>query len=101
MKGFKVSLKKLGLEYFDLYLIHWPAVPRWHDDWREINRSTWRAFEELYQDGRIKAIGVSNFLAHQEIADVFDCLLSKEDMVSIDRLPYCGGMMLDPDSARS
>lgn len=194
MKAFEVSLKKLGLEYLDLYLIHWPAVSRWHDDWREINRSTWRAFEELYRDGRIKAIGVSNFLAHHvqaltedgdikpmvnqieyhpgfgqvksaeycqangivveawsplgsggvlkngelnriakkynksaaqicirwllqknivplpksthekyimENADVFDFALSEEDMASIDRIPYCGGMMFDPDSARS
>ena len=57
-------MKKLGLEYLDLYLIHWPAVSRWHDDWREINRATWRAFEQLYREGRVKAIGVSNFLAH-------------------------------------
>ena len=48
MKAFEASLEKLGLEYLDLYLIHWPAVARWHDDWRKINRSTWRAFEELY-----------------------------------------------------
>lgn len=64
MKAFEDSMNKLGLEYLDLYLIHWPAVARWHDDWRKINRSTWKAFEELYHDGRIKAIGVSNFLAH-------------------------------------
>lgn len=64
MKAFKDSLKELGLEYLDLYMVHWPAVAKWHDDWREINRSTWKAFEELYRDGRVKAIGVSNFLAH-------------------------------------
>lgn len=194
MKAFEVSLKKLGLEYLDLYLIHWPAVSRWHDDWREINWSTWKAFEELYRDGRIKAIGVSNFLAHHvqaltedsdikpmvnqieyhvgfgqiksteycqangivveawsplgsggvlrngelnqiagkygksaaqicirwllqknivplpksthekyimENADVFDFSISEEGMTAIDRIPYCGGMMFDPDSARS
>ena len=64
MKAFEESMKKLGLEYLDLYMIHWPAGSRWHSDWREINHSTWKAFEELYRDGRIKAIGVSNFLAH-------------------------------------
>ncbi|MCC8023867.1 MAG: aldo/keto reductase [Clostridium sp.] len=64
MKAFEHSMKELGLEYLDLYMIHWPAVEKWHDDWRQINRSTWKAFEELYHDGRIKAIGVSNFLAH-------------------------------------
>lgn len=64
MEAFDNSMKELGLEYLDLYMIHWPAVERWHEDWREINRSTWKAFEELYRAGRIKAIGVSNFLAH-------------------------------------
>ena len=57
-------MKELGLEYLDLYMIHWPAVAKWHEDWREINRSTWKALEELYREGRIRAIGVSNFLAH-------------------------------------
>ncbi len=64
MEAFENSMKELGLEYLDLYMIHWPAVERWHEDWRKINRSTWKAFEELYRAGRIKAIGVSNFLAH-------------------------------------
>ena len=64
LRAFEESMKKLCLEYLDLYLIHWPAVSCWHDDWREINRSTWRAFEQLYREGRVKAIGVSNFLAH-------------------------------------
>lgn len=64
MEAFEKSMKELGLEYLDLYMIHWPTVQKWHSDWREINRSTWRAFEQLYKEGRIKAIGVSNFLAH-------------------------------------
>nr|WP_325238957.1 aldo/keto reductase [uncultured Oscillibacter sp.] len=64
LRAFEESMKKLGLEYLDLYLIHWPAVSRWRDDWWESNRSTWRAFEQLYREGRVKAIGVSNFLAH-------------------------------------
>lgn len=72
LKAFEDSMKKLGLEYLDLYMIHWPAVEKWHTDWREINRSTWRAFETLYHDGRIKAIGVSNFLAHHVKALIED-----------------------------
>lgn len=194
MKAFENSMKELKLDYLDLYMIHWPAVSKWHSDWREINRSTWRAFEELYRDGRIKAIGVSNFLAHHvkalmedgDIApmvnqieyhpgfgqvesagfcmengivveawspfgtgdvlknaglmkiaekyhkttaqvclrwliqkdivplpksvhedrirsntEVFDFMLSDEDMETIDGMPYCGGMKFDPDAARS
>ena len=64
LQAFEESMKKLGLDYLDLYMIHWPAVARWHDDWREINASTWRALEKLYKEGRVKAIGVSNYLAH-------------------------------------
>ena len=64
LKAFDASMKRLGLEYLDLYLIHTPAVAKWHDDWKEINHSTWKAFEKLYNDGRVHAIGVSNFLPH-------------------------------------
>ena len=56
------SLKKLGVDYLDLYLIHWPAVKKIADNWEEINADTWRGFEKLYKDGKIRAIGVSNFL---------------------------------------
>lgn len=56
------SLRKLGLDYLDLYLIHWPAVKKIADNWEEINAETWRGFEKLYKDGKIRAVGVSNFL---------------------------------------
>ena len=56
------SLKNLGVDYLDLYLIHWPAVEKISPEWKEINASTWRGFEKLYKDGKIRAIGVSNFL---------------------------------------
>jgi len=56
-----ISLNNLGLDYLDLYLIHWPCVEKVSPDWKEINASTWRAFEEAYKDGKIRAIGVSNF----------------------------------------
>jgi 2,5-diketo-D-gluconate reductase A len=62
------SLKRLGFDYVDLYLIHWPQ-PR-------LNRfiDTWRALEKLYADGRTRAIGVSNFqVAHlQRLRDETD-----------------------------
>ena len=56
-----ISLKNLGLDYLDLYLIHWPCVEKASPDWKEINASTWRAFEDAYKAGKIRAIGVSNF----------------------------------------
>ena len=61
LKAFDESMKKLGLEQLDLYLIHWPTPER--DKYLD----TWKAFEKLYADGRVRAIGVSNFQpAHLE-----------------------------------
>lgn len=64
LEAFETTMEKLQLDYLDLYLIHWPAIEKQFENWREINGDTWRALEKLYKDGRIKAIGVSNFLPH-------------------------------------
>ncbi|AEM82306.1 aldo/keto reductase [Streptomyces violaceusniger] len=57
LRAFDASLTRLGLEYVDLYLIHWPlpGVDKYVD--------TWKAFEKIYSEGRAKAIGLSNFHA--------------------------------------
>jgi diketogulonate reductase-like aldo/keto reductase len=55
-RGFEHSLERLGLDYVDLYLLHWP-VPR-------LRRESWQTLIEIYQSGRAKAIGVSNFMQH-------------------------------------
>jgi diketogulonate reductase-like aldo/keto reductase len=54
--AYETSLKKLDLEYLDLYLIHWPVEGKY--------KEAWRALETLYKEGRVKAIGVSNFQVH-------------------------------------
>ena len=56
------TLKDLGLDYVDLYLIHWPAVAKNYENWQEVNAETWRAMETIYRAGKARAIGVSNFL---------------------------------------
>jgi methylglyoxal/glyoxal reductase len=56
IKAYETSLQKLGLEYLDLYLIHWPVEGKFRD--------AWRALETLYKEGRVRAIGVSNFQVH-------------------------------------
>ena len=63
-KAFEKSMRNLDLEYIALYLIHWPANSKKYKNPSEINRETWKALEELYENGRVKAIGVSNFLPH-------------------------------------
>ncbi|KIH98931.1 oxidoreductase [Streptomonospora alba] len=55
LRAFDASMERLGLEYLDLYLIHWP-VPA-NDEFV----SSWKAMERLYAEGRVRAIGVSNF----------------------------------------
>jgi 2,5-diketo-D-gluconate reductase A len=59
-RAFDRSLAALGLDYLDLFLIHWPLPARYDGDFV----STWRTLEEFYRDGRAKSIGVSNFHAH-------------------------------------
>ena len=61
---FDETLKALGTDHLDLYLIHWPNPIKHRDDWASSNAETWRAFEKLYRDGRVRAIGVSNFMPH-------------------------------------
>lgn len=64
LAAFNRTLEDLQLEYLDLYLIHWPIAKASKENWKEANSESWRALEELYNQGKIKAIGVSNFLEH-------------------------------------
>lgn len=64
LRAFEDTMTKLDMEYLDLFLIHWPNPIAFRDHWQEANAGTWKAFEELYKAGRIKAIGISNFLPH-------------------------------------
>jgi 2,5-diketo-D-gluconate reductase A len=70
LRAFDASLDRLGLDYLDLYLIHWPTPKR------DLYADTWRAFESLHRDGRIRAIGLSNFQPDQieRILDIGDVI---------------------------
>jgi diketogulonate reductase-like aldo/keto reductase len=61
LRAFEASSRRLGTDYFDLYLIHWPNPVRFRANWQEVNAGTWKAFEELYNAKKARAIGVSNF----------------------------------------
>ncbi|PWL39799.1 aldo/keto reductase [Flagellimonas aquimarina] len=56
LKAFDDSLERLGMDYLDLYLIHWPKGNK--------SKDTWKAMERLYKEKKVRAIGVSNFMQH-------------------------------------
>jgi diketogulonate reductase-like aldo/keto reductase len=70
LKAFDESMQKLGLEYLDLYLIHWPVKGKYSD--------TWRALCKLYEQGKVRAIGVSNFQIHH-----LNDILAESDIVPV------------------
>lgn len=77
--AYEASLAKLGLEYLDLYLIHWPVKGKY--------KETWRALETLYKEGRVKAIGVSNFQIHH-LEDVMKDAEIKPMVNQVELHPY-------------
>ena len=81
LEGFDASLEWLGLDVLDLYLIHWPAPAR------NLYVETWQAFEQLYQDGRIRAIGTSNFRV-QDLQRLLDLGLTVPVVNQIELHPY-------------
>lgn len=92
------KLLTLGLSYIDLYLIHWPANEKqFGERAEEINAETWRAFEELYAEGKIRAAGVSNFLPHHletlkktaKFMPVVDQIEARPGFWQEETLEYC------------
>ena len=69
----ETSLLLLRTDYIDLYLIHWPKLNPQDLQWRQKIRDTWRAMEELYKEGKCRAIGVCNFLPHHLQVILDDC----------------------------
>lgn len=74
--AYEASLQKLGLDYLDLYLIHWPVEGKYKD--------AWRALEKLYNDGKVRAIGVSNFHIHH----LEDLMKDAEIKPMVDQVEY-------------
>lgn len=85
--SFEQSLERLGTDYLDLYLIHWPNPKQYRDHWQRTSADTWRAFENLLSDGRVRAIGVSNFRRHH-----IDELLKTASVVpAVNQIRLCPG----------
>lgn len=83
------SLKRLGTDYIDLYLVHWPCVEASRPDWQEVNADTWRGFEKMYKDGKLRAIGVSNY--EQKHIDALEKYA--EIMPMVNQLEFHPGFM--------
>ncbi len=81
------SLKRLNTDYIDLYLIHWPKPTPDCEDWKQLDVDTWRALEKLYKEGKVRAIGVSNFLPHHLDNILENC----EIKPMVDQIEYHAG----------
>jgi diketogulonate reductase-like aldo/keto reductase len=83
------SLKNLGLDYIDLYLVHWPCVELSNPAWAEINADTWRGFEAMYKAGKLRSIGVSNY----EEKQIEALAKTAEIMPMVNQLEFHPGYM--------
>lgn len=81
------SLSLLGTDYIDLLLIHWPNPLKFRACWKERNAELWRAMEQLYRDGKVRAIGVSNF-CERHLDALFE---TAEISPSVNQIRVCPG----------
>lgn len=101
IRAFETALRELGVDYLDQYLIHWPGQT---DSFLE----TWRALETLYQQGRVRAIGVSNFLthhlekllAHAEIPPMVNQLELNPAFVPVETVRFCREHKIQVEATR-
>lgn len=88
LHAFDKTLKDLGLEYLDLYLIHWPANElQFGKDADHLNVETWQAMERLHDEGLVRSIGLSNFMQHH-----VEPIMAKANICpAIDQIEYHPG----------
>ncbi|MBQ3669861.1 MAG: aldo/keto reductase [Treponema sp.] len=82
------SLKNLKVDYLDLYLVHWPNPLAFRDCWKETNAESWRAMEEAYAAGKIRAIGLSNFC----VRHIEPLLETAQVKPMVNQLKLCPGI---------
>lgn len=87
LRAAEEALADLGLDYLDLFLIHWPATPSKTPLWEEKNLATWRAMERLVDEGTVRAIGLSNFY----VSHLMTLMACANIPPSVDQLEYNPG----------
>jgi diketogulonate reductase-like aldo/keto reductase len=98
LAAYEASLERLQMDYLDLYLIHWPKGKR--------SVETWKALEEIYEKGRVKAIGISNFLVHHLEEFLPECKIMPAvnqyefhpELIQPDLLEYCKKKGIQPEA---
>ncbi|WP_426450331.1 aldo/keto reductase [Paenibacillus sp. S-38] len=98
LAAYETSLAKLGLQYLDLYLIHWPVAGKYKD--------AWRALETLYKAGRVRAIGVSNFQIHHledilqdaEVKPMVNQVEFHPQLTQTELLKFCREQGIQPEA---
>ncbi|MDE6774492.1 MAG: aldo/keto reductase, partial [Treponemataceae bacterium] len=87
----KKSLQLLGVSYIDLYLIHWPNPLKFRDCWAQKNAESWRAMEEAYAAGQVKAIGISNFYGRH----ITELMKTAKVAPMVNQIKLCPGQTQD------
>ncbi|TNF43396.1 MAG: aldo/keto reductase [Bacteroidetes bacterium] len=98
LAAYEASLERLQMDYLDLYLIHWPKGKR--------SVETWKALEELYQKGKVRAIGISNFLVHHLEEFLPECKIMPAvnqvefhpELLQPELLEYCQKRGIQPEA---
>ena len=88
VRAFELTLKKLDTDYLDLYLMHWPNPVQYRTHWQEAMAGTWKAMEEFYKQGRIRVIGISNFMEHH----IVELEKTAEIKPMVNQLKLCPGV---------
>ncbi|MCR5761281.1 MAG: aldo/keto reductase [Sphaerochaetaceae bacterium] len=82
------SLRALNLNYVDLYLVHWPNPIKFRENWKAFNAESWKAMEEAYKEGKIRALGISNFLPHH-----YEALMESAEIAPVvNQIKLCPGV---------
>ncbi len=81
------SLKALNLSYVDLYLVHWPNPVMYRNAWKAFNAESWKAMEEAYKEGKLRALGISNFFPRH-----YEALMESAEVVPmVNQIKLCPG----------